>query len=77
MAIGYVLINTGPAKEHEVYNQLLNVEEIVEQYSLYGEFDIIAKIEAEDFDGLGRIVVDKVRTICGVVSTKTLTGTKF
>ena len=77
MAIGFVLVSTAPAKEHEVYNNLLNVEEVVELHPLFGEYDIIAKIEAEDFNSLGQIVVDKIRSIPGVIDTKTLTGIKF
>jgi DNA-binding Lrp family transcriptional regulator len=77
MAIGYVLINSTPAKEHEVYNKLLDVKEIEELHPLFGEFDFIAKIEVEDFDALGKIVVEKIRTIEGVIDTKTLTGIKF
>lgn len=77
LAIGFVLVSTSPAKEHEVYNALLRVPEIVELHPLFGEYDLIAKIEAEDFNTLGQIVVDKIRTIPGVVDTKTLTGIKF
>lgn len=77
MAIGFVLISTAPAKEHEVYNQLLKVKQIVELHPLFGEYDLIAKIETEDFNKLGQIVVDKIRTIKGVIDTKTLTGIKF
>ncbi|MFO7678131.1 MAG: Lrp/AsnC ligand binding domain-containing protein, partial [Thermoplasmatota archaeon] len=39
--------------------------------------DLIAKIEAEDFENLGVVVVNKIRSIDGVIDTKTLTGTKF
>ena len=77
MAIGFVLISTSPAKEHEVYNELLKVKNIVELHPLFGEYDLIAKISAEDFNALGQIVVDKIRSIPGVVETKTLTGIKF
>jgi DNA-binding Lrp family transcriptional regulator len=77
MAIGFVLISTAPAKEHEVYNELLKLKEIVELHPLFGEYDLIAKIESEDFNQLGQIVVDKIRTIKGVIDTKTLTGIKF
>ncbi len=77
MAIGFVLISTAPAKEHEVYNALLKIKEIVELHPLFGEYDLIAKIEASDFNILGQIVVDKIRTIHGVIDTKTLTGIKF
>ena len=77
MAIGYVLISTAPAKEHDVYNQLKDVPDIIEVHPLFGEYDLIAKIETEDFNELGRIVVDGIRSIDGVIDTKTLTGIKF
>jgi len=77
MVIGYVLISTAPAKEHEVYNELLKFKEIVELHPLFGEYDLIAKIESDDFNHLGQIVVDQIRTIKGVIDTKTLTSIKF
>ena len=76
MAIGFVLVNAAPAYEHEVYNKLSRVPEIVEVHPLFGEFDIIAKIEAGNFENLGDIVVNKIRKIEGVIDTKTLTGTE-
>src|SRR5207247_11087405 len=77
MAIGFVLISTAPAKEHEVYNELLKVKEIVELHPLFGEYDLIAKIEAEDFNVLGQVVVDKIRSIAGVIDSKSLNGITF
>ena len=74
MPIGYVLINTAPAHEHEVYTKLSKIPEIVEVHPLFGEFDLIAKIDAEDFEKLGDLVVKKIRSIKGVIDTKTLTG---
>jgi DNA-binding Lrp family transcriptional regulator len=77
VAIGFVLISTAPAKEHEVYTELLRVKGIVELHPLFGEYDLIAKVEAEDFNALGQLVVDKIRSVAGVIDTKTLTGIKF
>ncbi|MGA1822170.1 MAG: Lrp/AsnC ligand binding domain-containing protein [Thermoplasmatota archaeon] len=77
MVIGFILISTAPAKEHDVFKSLMNVPEIVELHPLFGEYDLIAKIEARDFNTLGQIVVEKVRSIAGVIDTKTLTGIKF
>ena len=67
MAIGFVLISAAPAREHDVYNKLSKVPEIIELHPLFGEYDLIAKIE----------FVNKIRSIDGVIDTKTLTGTKF
>lgn len=77
MAIGFVLISAAPAHEHEVYNKLSQVPEIIELHPLFGEYDIIAKINAENFDKLGSIVITKIRSIEGVINTKTLTGARF
>jgi len=77
MAIGFILISAAPAHEHEVYNKLSKVKEIIELHPLFGEYDIIAKIEAQDFEKLGKIIIEKIRSINGVIDTKTLTGTKF
>ena len=77
MAISFVLINVAPAREHDVYNKLSKVPEIIELHLLFGEYDFIAKIEVDDFEGLGVVVVNKIRSIEGVINTKTLTGTKF
>jgi len=77
MAIGFVLISTAPACEHELCNKLSKVPEVVELHPLFGEYDLLAKIKGDDFDSLGEIVVNKIRSIEGILDTKTLTGTKF
>jgi DNA-binding Lrp family transcriptional regulator len=77
MALGFVLIKAAPQKEHEVFKALQELAEVVEVHPLFGEYDFIAKMEAADFDALGHAIVAKVRSIAGIVDTKTLTGTKF
>ncbi len=77
MAIGFVLINVAPAHEHEVYNKLSKIPQIVELHPLFGEYDLIAKIDAADFEELGTLIVNKIRAITGVLDTKTLTGLTF
>lgn len=77
MAIGFVLIHVAPAHEHEVYNKLSKIPQIVELHPLFGEDHLIAKIEAKDFEELGTIIVNKIRSITGVLDTKTLTGLTF
>lgn len=77
MAIGYVLINVALAHEHEIYNKLSKIPQIVELHPLFGEYDLIAKIDANDFEELGTIIVNKIRSVTGVLNTKTLTGLTF
>jgi len=76
MAIGFVLINTLPTYEHEVYNKLSKLTQIIELHPCFGDYDIIAKIEAKDFEQIGNLIVNRIRCISGVKDTKTLTVTK-
>ena len=46
MTLGFVLIDTSATYEHEVYNKLSKVPEIIELHPLFGDYDLIAKIEA-------------------------------
>ena len=55
MAIGFVLITIAPTHEHDISTKLSKVSEIVELHPLFGEYDLLAKIEAENFDNLGAI----------------------
>jgi len=77
MPVGFVLINTSPAKEHEIYNSLLKINEIAEVHPLFGSYDLIVKIEVKDYDDLGSILVEKIRSLDGIIDTKTLTGTSI
>lgn len=77
MAVGFVLIGVEPKREHEVYNKLLKIEEVVELYPLFGEYDLIAKVEAKDYNTIGQLVVSKIRSVAGVRTTKTLTKISF
>jgi len=75
--IGFVLMHISPLHEHEVFNKLSKIPEIIELHSLFGEYDLIAKIEAEDYESIAQIIIHKIRTIEGIVDTKTLTGVKL
>jgi len=77
MAVGFVLIGVEPQHEREVQARLMKVEEVVELYPLFGEYDLIAKVEAETYDRIGEVVVSKIRTIPGVRATKTLAKMTF
>jgi len=77
LAIGFVLIKTSPAAERDVYNIVKDMDMVMEVHSLFGEYDLILKLQAEDFNTLGQRVVDDIRSIEGVEDTKTLTGIEF
>ncbi len=70
--IGYILVNTRPNMEKRTYRSLKGLKETQEIYSLFGEYDLILRVEAKNFDDLGTFVVKKVRSLPGVLDTKTL-----
>ncbi len=76
MAIGFALLSISPLHEKTVYEKLTHIPEIVEVHPLFGEFDILVKIEASSIDTIGSIVINKIRVIQGVMDSKTLIGTK-
>ena len=77
LAVGFVLINVAPGTEKKVFDTMIKWDEIQELYPLFGDYDLIAKIQTTDYESLSDIVVNKIRSIKGVTETKTLTGAKF
>ena len=76
MVLGFVLISTAPQMEREVYNDVTKIKEVIEAHPLFGEFDIIVKVEAADYNRLGEVIVDKIRGVKGVIDTRTLISIK-
>lgn len=77
MVIGFVLISVAPPHIRKAYKELSNVPGVVELNALFGEYDLIAKIEVENVEDLTKIVLDKIRTIKGISNTRTLRGIKI
>jgi DNA-binding Lrp family transcriptional regulator len=75
--MGYIFIKTYPKMEVSTYRDLKKVKEIKELTPLFGDYDLIAKIEAKEFSILSDIVLHKIRTHPGVEDTKTIPGTNI
>ena len=76
MATGFALLSISPLHEKEVYEALNTMPEVSEVHPLFGEYDILVKIECGDIDTIGEVVIKKIRSLIGIVDTKTLIGTK-
>jgi len=72
MPIAFVLINAEIGSEGEVLSELKKVEGIEEAYSVYGVYDIIAKVGAETMEKLKDIVTWRIRRLNKVRSTLTM-----
>ena len=69
--IGYVLVVTEVGMEHEVVQELLKINGVAEAQTVYGEFDILCKIDCENLRSLDTAIT-KVRKIPSVIRTMTL-----
>jgi DNA-binding Lrp family transcriptional regulator len=72
MPKAFVLINTEIGSEADVLKDLRKIEGVEEAYSVYGVYDIIAKVSAESMDKLKEIVTWRIRRLDKVRSTLTM-----
>ena len=70
--LAYVQIALDNAKETDIYNQLRGLPEIQEAHILFGEWDLMVKLELPAPEALGTFVMDKIRSIPGVKLTSTM-----
>ena len=72
MPIAFVFINAEIGSEGEVLSELKKVEGVEEAYSVYGVYDIIAKVGADSMEKLKDIVTWRIRRLNKVRSTLTM-----
>ena len=77
MAIGFVLITTKPGCESNVREALDNIEHVTDRWMLFGEYDLIARVQADDEFVLTRCIVEEIRVLDGIDDTKTLIGAEL
>ncbi|MED5308521.1 MAG: Lrp/AsnC ligand binding domain-containing protein [Candidatus Thermoplasmatota archaeon] len=77
MAIGFVLITTEPGQEKMVRGRLEEVELVTSGWMLFGEYDLIARVQADNEYDLTRCIVEEIRPMEGIVDTKTLIGAEL
>ncbi|RJU82657.1 MAG: Lrp/AsnC family transcriptional regulator [Candidatus Poseidoniales archaeon] len=77
MPEAFVLFKTQPAHERDVYLSLMNHESVVEVHALYGEFDLLARLSADDSSTLTKMLMTQFRQITGVKDTQTLIAVEY
>lgn len=77
MAVGFVLITTETGKESEVRQAIANIEMVEQRWGIFGEFDVLVKVVADDEADLTRCIMEEIRTIDGILETRTLIGSQI
>ena len=77
MIKAYVLGTVNAQKEEEVLKTVSAVEGVEKVEFVYGKYDFIAHINAEDETKLSSFILDKMRKLPDVISTQTLIAQKI
>ncbi len=71
MTTGFVLLKTEIGQEKKIKSLLEKIPEVKDVRILYGEFDALVTVEAGSTTELARVIVEKVRAVPGIKSTRT------
>lgn len=71
------MVNVSPGQEYQAYQSIKDIENVVDATLLFGDYDIIVKLEADSLGIIAKTVVDTIRQVSGVTGSKTLAGAEF
>jgi DNA-binding Lrp family transcriptional regulator len=60
--------------EIEAYNTIKGMQNVDDITVLFGDYDLIIKLVADDLASIAKTVVETIRPVDGVLNTKTLAG---
>lgn len=75
MITGLVLVRLQAGKETQTLPKIKEIKGISHVSAVYGRWDLVVDIETDDLPQMSRLVVEKLRTIPGVLTTETLVTT--
>jgi DNA-binding Lrp family transcriptional regulator len=70
--LAYLLINTEKGKEQDIYEKINTCDEVLGSHIIFGEWDIIAKVNVDNSEALGTFILENIRPLEGVAMTSTL-----
>jgi len=63
MVLAYVLINIKSGQEKDVLDKLRAVGQVMDANLVYGEYDLIVKVELDEVSNLSEFIIEKVRAL--------------
>ncbi|MCS7232884.1 MAG: Lrp/AsnC ligand binding domain-containing protein [Synergistetes bacterium] len=72
LVTAFVLVLVTAGKEREILEKLKEMPEVKEAYMVYGEYDLLLKVESETLKGLDNIIMGKIRKMPEIQLTSTL-----
>jgi len=69
--VAFVFIRAKPGKERDVLERVRKISNVTESFLLYGDYDVVAKVETEKKERLQEIVMKQIRNIKNIDNTST------
>jgi len=70
--LAYILASFNAGTERDAYDDISTLDSVKDINLLFGEWDVIAKVEVDGPGELEKFIVDRVRSIPGVKLTSTM-----
>ena len=70
--LAYVMFKVSSGTEREVCQKLVEFDEVLQADVVFGEYDVVAKIETQDLSTLEEFVSEKIRNVPNVLVTSTM-----
>ncbi|MBW2983625.1 Lrp/AsnC ligand binding domain-containing protein [Candidatus Woesearchaeota archaeon] len=72
MVKAYVLLKVKAGSERSIVTSLELIKEVAEVNELYGDWDIISRLDLQKLEDLDRILTEKIRSIEGIENSSTM-----
>ncbi|MCL6518893.1 MAG: Lrp/AsnC ligand binding domain-containing protein [Armatimonadetes bacterium] len=72
MVRALVLMNVQRGQVPKTAKQLADMDEVVDVYSVAGEYDLVAIIQTEEYERLAEVVTEKLQSLDTILRTTTL-----
>lgn len=77
MITAFVLMKAEVGHVPDIASRLSEMKEVVETYSVTGEWDIVSIVKVPEFDDLAGLVTEKISQLAGVARTHTIVALRF
>ena len=77
LAVGFVLITTEPGMEVSVREKVAEIDCVKGIWVVFGNFDCFVKVEADEESELTEAIVKGIRSVPGIIDTRTLIGAEI
>jgi DNA-binding Lrp family transcriptional regulator len=68
----YVLMRVKPGLDRSVFQEAEKLEQVLDMDTVYGEYDLLVKVQVETMEDLDSFIFDTIRAITGVEKSTTL-----